>query len=339
MTAPRALILAIDDAPANLMTLGSALEGEFELQIATSGPDGIKLAMKRPPDLILLDVMMPEVDGFETFKRLAALPTLSSVPVIFVTALNDVDSEVTGLSLGAADYITKPINVAIARHRIRNLLERENLRREVERQRRLLELEVVRRADSEERVRDLAFHDELTGLPNRRMLTDRLSLSMASGKRSGLYGALMYLDLDNFKPLNDEHGHEFGDMLLVEVARRLTDCVCETDTVARVGGDEFVVILSELDSDTTLSATQARAVAEKIRASLALPYTLKLHHDEQQDTIVQHDITVSIGVALFSGHEANQIYILKNADALMYEAKESGRNTIRFHESESAAIR
>jgi diguanylate cyclase (GGDEF)-like protein len=257
--------------------------------------------------------------------------------VIFVTALNDVDSEVTGLSLGAADYITKPVNVTIARHRIRNLLERESLRREVERQRSLLELEVVRRTDSEERVRGLAFHDELTGLPNRRMLTDRLNQAMAASKRCGLYAALIYLDLDNFKPLNDEHGHELGDRLLVEVARRLTECVRETDTVARVGGDEFVVILSELDADTTLSTTQARAVAEKIRASLALPYILTLHHDAQQDTIVQHDSTVSMGVTLFSGQEINQIDILKNADALMYEAKQSGRNTIRFQEPKSYA--
>lgn len=332
MTAKRALILAIDDTPANLMTLGSALEGEFELQFATSGPIGIELALKKPPDLILLDVMMPEVDGFETFKRLTTLPTLSTVPVIFVTALNDLDSEVTGLSLGAADYITKPVNVTIARHRIRNLLERESLRREVERQRSLLELEVVRRTDSEERVRGLAFHDELTGLPNRRMLTDRLNQTMAASKRSGLYGALMYLDLDNFKPLNDEHGHELGDRLLVEVARRLTECVRETDTVARVGGDEFVVILSELDADIALSTGQARAVAEKIRACLALPYKLTLHHDAQQATILQHDCTASIGVAIISSRESSLLDILKKADALMYEAKESGRNTIRFHE-------
>ena len=128
---PLPKILAIDDTPANLLTLGAALEGEFDLQFATSGPSGIELALQNPPDLILLDVMMPEVDGFETFRRLSAHATLQHVPVIFITALNNFDSEVKGLSLGAADYITKPINVAIARQRIRNLLERESLRKEV----------------------------------------------------------------------------------------------------------------------------------------------------------------------------------------------------------------
>ena len=132
MVTPIPKILAIDDTPANLMTLGAALDGEFELQIATSGPTGIGLALQSVPDLILLDVMMPEVDGFETFTRLAAQPTLKDVPVIFVTALDNFDSEVAGLSLGAADYITKPINVAIARQRIRNLLERERFRKEAQ---------------------------------------------------------------------------------------------------------------------------------------------------------------------------------------------------------------
>ena len=200
MNAQLARILVIDDTPANLMTLCSVLQGEFELQFATSGPNGIALALRNPPDLILLDVMMPEVDGFETFSRLAEQPTLQDIPVIFVTALNDADSEGTGLSLGAVDYITKPINVTIARHRIRNLVERERLRKEVLLQRDLLQEEIVRRVKSEEQVRQLALHDALTGLPNRRMLGDRLSQSMAASKRKGLYGALIFLDLDNFKP-------------------------------------------------------------------------------------------------------------------------------------------
>jgi PleD family two-component response regulator len=156
MTVLRARILAIDDTPVNLMTLGAVLEGEFELQFATSGPAGIALALKCPPDLILLDVMMPEVDGFETFKLLRARPALQHIPVVFVTALNDVDSEVTGLSLGAADYITKPINVAIARHRIRNLIEREQLRKEVQTQRDQLQEEVALRKQSEDMLRKLS---------------------------------------------------------------------------------------------------------------------------------------------------------------------------------------
>jgi diguanylate cyclase (GGDEF)-like protein/PAS domain S-box-containing protein len=125
-----------------------------------------------------------------------------------------------------------------------------------------------------EEIRQLAFFDALTGLPNRRMLNDRLSQATASSKRSGLYGALMFLDLDNFKPLNDVHGHSVGDLLLVEVAKRLCACVREVDTVARLGGDEFVVMLVELDADKGQSTEQAAHVAEKVRASLAAPYLL-----------------------------------------------------------------
>jgi PAS domain S-box-containing protein len=128
-------ILAIDDTPTNLFTLGSALSSEFDLQIATSGPEGLRLAQETPPDIILLDVMMPEMDGYEVCRRLKDNPQLCTIPVIFVTALDDDKSEVNGLALGAADYLTKPINVEIARRRIRNLLEREQLRREVEVQR------------------------------------------------------------------------------------------------------------------------------------------------------------------------------------------------------------
>jgi diguanylate cyclase (GGDEF)-like protein len=317
MTAPRARILAIDDTPVNLMTLGAVLEGEFDLQFATSGPIGIALALKNPPELILLDVMMPEVDGFETYRRLVAQPSLQHIPVIFVTALHDVDSEITGLSLGAADYITKPINVTIARHRIRNLVEREQLRKEVGRQR--------------DQLRELAFHDALTGLPNRLMLTDRINQTMASSKRSGLYGAVMFIDLDNFKPLNDAHGHEVGDLLLKDVARRLTECVREMDTVARVGGDEFVVMLSELRADSHESAEQAAGVAEKIRNSLAVPYQLALSRPDHADTVVEHYCSVSIGVAMFVNHETSQVDILKRADSAMYQAKDAGRNTIRFY--------
>ncbi|HOE41995.1 MAG TPA: histidine kinase dimerization/phosphoacceptor domain -containing protein [Rhodoferax sp.] len=125
MKTPLHRILAIDDTPANLLALDGLLSNEFDLQFATSGPTGIALALKCPPDLILLDVMMPEIDGFETFKLLAAQPMLKAIPVVFVTALNDFDAEVAGLSLGAADFITKPINATIARQRIRNLIERK----------------------------------------------------------------------------------------------------------------------------------------------------------------------------------------------------------------------
>jgi diguanylate cyclase (GGDEF)-like protein len=164
------------------------------------------------------------------------------------------------------------------------------------------------------------------------MLGDRLSQAMVTSKRNGLYCALLFLDLDNFKPLNDTHGHEVGDLLLIEVARRLTGCLREVDTVARFGGDEFVLILSELGADITLSTEQAAGVAEKIRASLAAPYLLTMAKSGEPLKTVEHYCSACIGVVMFIDHEASQTDIMKWADAAMYQAKKAGRNTIRFYD-------
>lgn len=188
------------------------------------------------------------------------------------------------------------------------------------------------RKQAEEKIRQLAFYDTLTQLPNRRLLNDRLAQAMAASKRSGRYGALMFLDLDNFKPLNDTHGHDVGDLLLIEVARRTSGCIRQVDTVARFGGDEFVVMLSELDVDKAASIAQAGIVAEKIRATLAEPYVLTIRREGDAETTVEHRCTSSIGVVLFINHEASPEDIIKWADMAMYQAKEGGRNRIRFYE-------
>ena len=193
-------------------------------------------------------------------------------------------------------------------------------------------MDITERKKMEEQVRQLAFYDPLTKLANRRLLYDRLSLAMAGSKRSGRYAALMFLDLDNFKPLNDLHGHEIGDLLLIEVARRLTRCVREIDTVARFGGDEFVVMLGELQVNRSESLEQARAIAEKIRFALSEAYELTARHGEAREMSVTHRSAASIGVALFWGHIGTEEDVLKWADAAMYRAKAAGRNTVVFHE-------
>jgi len=193
--------------------------------------------------------------------------------------------------------------------------------------------DITERKQMEDQVRQLAFYDPLTKLPNRRLLNDRLRQSMATSKRSACYGALMVLDLDNFKSLNDTHGHLAGDMLLIEAARRLTSCVREMDTVARFGGDEFVVMLSNLSSDKTESSSQAAIIAEKIRSSLSAPYRLTLRNEAKEETTVEHQCTASIGVVLFINSEVKQDDILKWADTAMYQAKEAGRNSVRFYGS------
>ena len=190
--------------------------------------------------------------------------------------------------------------------------------------------DITKRKQAEDEIRNLAFFDALTQLPNRRLLDDRLEQAIAASKRSGHYGAVMFLDLDNFKPLNDTHGHKAGDLLLVEVARRLASCVREVDTVARFGGDEFVVVLSELNEIEAECAVQARAVAEKISAALAEPYWL-VYNARGTTKMIIHHCAASIGAVLFNGKGSAE-NILKCADKAMYQAKEAGRNSIRFHD-------
>ena len=194
-------------------------------------------------------------------------------------------------------------------------------------------LDITARKQAEQEIHQLAFHDALTKLPNRRLLNDRLSQAMATSKRNGGFCALMFLDLDNFKPLNDTHGHEVGDLLLVEAANRLKRCVREVDTVSRFGGDEFVVLLSDLPADRTASIKQATVIAEKIRVAMALPYQLTREHEGQAATLVEHHCTVSIGVTVFVNQEASHDDLLKWADMAMYEAKQAGRDTVCFHGS------
>jgi diguanylate cyclase (GGDEF)-like protein/PAS domain S-box-containing protein len=187
--------------------------------------------------------------------------------------------------------------------------------------------DITERKQMEEQVRQLAFFDALTQLPNRRLLDDRLNQALLASTRNRRYGALMFLDLDNFKPLNDTYGHAVGDLLLIEVANRLKRCVREIDTVARFGGDEFVLILRDLTDDRATSQVQAASVAAKICSVLAAPYQLL----SPEAAPIEHRCTASIGVALFLDHHSNQDEILIWADTAMYAAKEGGRNQVKFY--------
>ncbi|NCP40309.1 MAG: diguanylate cyclase [Rhodoferax sp.] len=182
----------------------------------------------------------------------------------------------------------------------------------------------------QQKIRQLAFYDLLTQLPNRRLLIERLSHTLTTIKRSGALGALVFLDLDNFKPLNDTHGHQTGDLLLVEVARRIKTCLREEDTVARIGGDEFVVMLTDLQSEPTAARIHACNLAEKICASLAQPYVLSITQANGDICMIEHRCTASMGLTLFSAVDADQEQILRRADAAMYQAKEQGRNRVVF---------
>ena len=188
--------------------------------------------------------------------------------------------------------------------------------------------DISQRKQTEEAIHQLAFFDGLTKLPNRRLFLDRLQHCMAASQRSGRHGALLMLDLDNFKTINDTLGHATGDLLLSEVARRLKAVVREGDTVARLGGDEFVVVLEELGIRPEEAATQAEQTAEKIRTELAQPFQL-------QDRV--HHSTSSIGVSLFRGHVENESDLLRQADLAMYQAKAAGRDAVRFYDPQMQA--
>ncbi len=170
-------------------------------------------------------------------------------------------------------------------------------------------------------INNLAFFDPLTGLPNRRLLMDRLNQALASSARNDRQGALLFIDLDNFKTLNDTLGHDIGDLLLQKAAHRLTACVREGDTVARLGGDEFVVMLEDMNAQTQNTAAQTETVGEKILAALNLPYQLGTH---------EYRNSASIGATLFKGHQKSMDELMKQADIAMYQSKKAGRNTLRF---------
>jgi diguanylate cyclase (GGDEF)-like protein/PAS domain S-box-containing protein len=182
-------------------------------------------------------------------------------------------------------------------------------------------IDITERKVAEDRIQNLAFYDPLTSLPNRRLLFDRLQQALASSARIGREGALLFIDLDNFKNLNDTLGHVIGDILLLQVAQRLLSCLREGDTVARLGGDEFVVMLLDLSEQPIEAAAQTEAIGEKILAELCKPYRLENH---------EHLSTASIGATLFSDHLASAEELMKQADIAMYQAKKAGRNSLRF---------
>ncbi|MDO8465516.1 MAG: EAL domain-containing protein [Gallionella sp.] len=189
--------------------------------------------------------------------------------------------------------------------------------------------DITERKKSDDEIHRLAFYDPLTGLPNRRLLIDRLQRALASSERSGRHGAIMFIDLDNFKVINDTQGHDFGDMLLVEAARRLQSCVREGDTVARLGGDEFVVMLEDIKGDMEQAVTLADEVGEKILAVLNQPYMIKG---------AEFHSTASIGINLFVNRELSADTLLKYADIAMYQAKGAGRNTLRFFDPKMQSV-
>jgi diguanylate cyclase (GGDEF)-like protein len=254
------------------------------------------------PALILLDVMMPEMDGYTLFRTLQSRPAPADIPVIFVTASRDPDSEAHALEAGAADFIAKPINPPVLRLRVGlqlQLREREQALR-----------------DSEARFEHLAHYDALTGLPNRLLLADRLRQAMAQTKRRGKRLAVAYLDLDGFKAVNDSHGHAVGDQLLVALANQMKQALREGDTLARLGGDEFVAVLIDLEVSRRLAPLLNRLLAA---AAAPMPWVISSCRSRP----------VSASPSIRSRTEVDADQLLRQADQAMYQAKLTGKN--RYH--------
>lgn len=293
-------ILVIDDSPASIHLIARALAPEFGCEFALSGPEALaRLTTGELPDLILLDLIMPEMNGDEVLHRLKSELRTHDIPVIVVTASNDPASETAALLAGAADFIHKPINPQVVRLRVGLHI--------------LLQVRERTLGRLQQEIKDLAFYDPLTGLPNRRLLMDRLQDST----RRPDAGAMLCIDLDYLKTVNDTLGHAMGDLLLQQVARRLTGSVRKHDTVVRLGGDKFMILLNHLSGPPEVTAAQARMVGEKILVVLNEPYRLG---DQEYHS------TASIGIALFEDDQTSAEELLKRADLAMYWAKAHGRN-------------
>ncbi|MBF0455860.1 MAG: EAL domain-containing protein [Magnetococcales bacterium] len=313
-------ILVVDDLPENIQILNKILRDQYQVYFATNGKDALESVANNQPDLILLDIVMPEMDGLDVCTILQADRKCRDIPIIFVTGKEDPEAETQGFAVGAVDFITKPVNPSVVRARVKTHLEIKKQRDELEKSNARLLQEIQERELLEHRLREQAEFDELTKLPNRKLFQDRLQQAILQSNRTAQTFALMFIDLDRFKWVNDTLGHDAGDELLIMAAERLSHVVRQSDTIARLGGDEFTVILPNI-----MHLSMADLVARKILEQMSLPFKLK-----QQEV----GISSSVGVAIYPNDGTTAEDLIKNADSAMYQAKESGRNAFQFFSSD-----
>ncbi|UUZ48374.1 diguanylate cyclase [Massilia sp. B-10] len=337
-------VLLVNDDAASLFALESLLmaapgDRDFELLTATSGSEALRQVLKHEFAVILLDVNMPGMDGFETAEAIHSHPRSSSVPIIFITAhYADEIHRLKAYQKGAADYLFTPVIPSVLQTKVGVFVDltRKNLElqaktdelsrlnqdlrvqrlQDLERINQELELEVAERKVAEQRANALSIRDPLTGLVNRRSLIQQLEHAVASADRSQSEFALLFLDLDKFKHINDTLGHEVGDELLRQVAARLLASVRVSDVVARLGGDEFVVLLEGAGA-----AANAARVARKIALAHSKAFDIS-HHRVHTST--------SIGIGLYPQDATDAAQLMKNADTAMYHAKQNRRGSVEF---------
>ena len=329
-TLPRLLI--VDDVSDNRAVLTRRFEPRgFEVFEATNGLDALELIARYDFDLVLLDIVMPGIDGIETLKRIRAEKSLSALPVIMVTAKSENKDVVDALNLGANDYVTKPVDFAVALARVNVQISRRQAELKLaDRTSRLFEanerlkIEIAERQESEARSQYLAFHDSLTGLGNRLLFKEQLENALNDSAGSPQPLAVLFIDLDGFKAVNDTVGHSIGDKLLKSVAERLRNALHPTDRIARLGGDEFAILQTSVAQPAS-----ACLLANTIIDIISSPCNID-----------GNDITVgaSVGIAVAQPAEADSETLLKSADLAMYSAKADGRGTYRMFDPQMDSI-
>lgn len=297
MTQP-ARILVVDDEPENIAFMAKTLGDAYEVQFATDGATALDLAGREPPSLILLDLVMPGMDGYQVLGALRGMSQCRDVPVIFITGHGDTENETRGLEAGAVDFISKPANPAVVRARVKT--------------------HITLRAQCDQ-LRSLVFIDSLTGLANRRRFDECMALEWWHCQRYGWPLTLLFIDIDYFKLYNDRYGHVAGDACLAKVAAAIGGQFGRShDLVARYGGEEFVCLLPECDM------AKVRDKAHRLCDAVT---ELRIPHETSPTAPV---VTISIGIAtMIPGRDANDPEALANlADQNLYRAKSQGRNRL-----------
>jgi diguanylate cyclase (GGDEF)-like protein len=337
-------VLVVNDNPASLVAYVSILTGgaernEYEIVTAASGEEALRHVLKHDFAVVLLDVNMPRMNGFETAEAIHSRPRSASLPIIFLTAhFADEMHRIQGYQMGAVDYVFTPVvsqilqaKVAVFVELARQKLELQREARELARLNRVLQVQRVRdlerinaelqveiaeRKQAEQRAYELSIRDALTGLLNRRPLLEHLEHAIAYSARHKQLFALLFLDLNGFKTINDTFGHDAGDELLVRVAASLQNTVREADIVARLGGDEFVVLLKGI-----AAAAEAAQVAQKVAEAVARPFKIG-------GKCVS--VEASIGISMYPQDGTTALALIKNADMAMYQGKNPDQGSIRF---------